>query len=80
MSRKKNIKETKIQKFMYGDITNVESETHDYACNNWSQQNGNKRSKETFGSRTKKTFDRFTTKGSYTWNITRNTGGAASVI
>jgi hypothetical protein len=29
--------------------------------------------KEKFGSYTKKTLDRFTTKDSYTWNITHNT-------
>jgi hypothetical protein len=29
----KSIKETKIQKFVYGDIKNVECEIHDYTCN-----------------------------------------------
>jgi hypothetical protein len=33
--------------------------------------------KENFGSRTRKTFDRFTTKDSYTWNITHNTESTA---
>ena len=32
---------------------------------------------EKFGSCTRKTFDRFTTKDSYTWNITHNTESAA---
>jgi len=30
-----------------------------------------------FGSCTRKTFDRFTTKDSYNWNITRNTESTA---
>ena len=33
--------------------------------------------KEKFGSYTRKTFDRFTTKDSYTWNITANTESTA---
>ena len=33
--------------------------------------------KENFGSCTRKTFDRYTTKDSYTWNITRNTESTA---
>ena len=33
--------------------------------------------KEEFGSCTRKTLDRFTTKDSYTWNITHNTGSTA---
>jgi len=40
--------------------------------NNWSQWNSNEKLKEKFGNRTRKTFDRFTTKDSYTWNITHN--------
>jgi len=34
--------------------------------------------KKNFGSRTMETFNRFTTKGSYTWKITRNTESTAS--
>ena len=30
-----------------------------------------------FGSHTRKTFDRFTTKDSYTWDITHNTESTA---
>ena len=30
-----------------------------------------------FGSGTRRTFDRFTTKDSYTWNITHNTESTA---
>jgi len=33
--------------------------------------------KEKYGSGTRKTFDRFTTKDSYTWNITHNTESTA---
>ena len=33
--------------------------------------------KNIFGSHTRKTFNRFTTKESYTWNITHNTESAA---
>jgi hypothetical protein len=33
--------------------------------------------KEKFGSCTRKTFDSFTTKDSYTWNITHNTESTA---
>ena len=43
-----------------------------YASNNWSHWNSNEKPKEKFGSCTGKTFDRFTTKDSYTWNITHN--------
>jgi hypothetical protein len=63
---------------MYGDITNVDCEIHYYTCNNWGHRNSNKSFKEKFGSLTMKTFDRFTAKGSYTWNITRNTVSNAS--
>jgi hypothetical protein len=61
-------KEVKIQQFMYRDTTNVEPEMYGYTGNNWSHWNTNKKLKETFGSCTGKTFDRFTTKDSYTWN------------
>jgi len=37
----------------------------------------NKKLKEKFGSYSRKTFDRFTTKDSYTWNITHNTESTA---
>jgi len=59
---------------MYRDTTNVEPEMYDYTSNNW---NSNKKFKEKFASCTKKTFDRFTTKGRYTWNITHNTESTA---
>jgi len=44
---------------------------------NWSQQNSNRRFKEKSASHTRKTFDRFTTKDSCTWNITHNTESTA---
>ena len=74
---KESAKEVKIQQFMYRDTTNVEPVMYGYRSNNWSKWNSNEKLKETFGSRTRKTFDRFTTKGSYTWNITHNTESTA---
>ena len=70
-------KKVEIQEFMYRDTTNVEPEMYDYTSNNWSRWNGNEKLKEKFGSGTGKTFDRFTTKDSYTWNITHNTESTA---
>ena len=70
-------KEVQIQEFMYRDTTNVEPEMYDYTSNNWSHWNSNEKLKERFGSCTRKTFDRFTTKDSYTWNITHNTESTA---
>jgi len=57
--------------------TNVEPEMYDCTSNNWSHWNGNEKLKEKFGNCTRKTLDRFTIKGSYTWNITRNTESTA---
>jgi hypothetical protein len=59
------------------DTTNVEPEMYDYTSNNWSHWNINEKRKEKFGSGTRKTFDRLTTKDSYTWNITHNTESTA---
>ena len=66
-------KKFKIQEFVYRDATNVEPEMHDCASNNCSHWNTNEKFKEITGSYTRKTFDRFTTKDSYTRNITHNT-------
>ena len=66
-------KEVKIQEFMYRDTTNVEPEMYDYTSNNCSHWNSNEKLKEKFGSYTGETFDRFTTKDRYPWNITHNT-------
>jgi len=43
-----------------------------FTSNNLSHWNSNEKLKEKFRSCTRKTFDRFTTKDSYTWNITLN--------
>jgi len=70
-------KEVKIQEFVCRDATDVEPEMYDYTSNNCSHWNSNEKLKETYGSCTGKTFDRFTTKESYTWKITHNTENAA---
>jgi len=44
---------------------------------NWSHWNNKEKLKEKFESCTRKTFDRFTTKDSYTLNITHNTESTA---
>ena len=54
-----------------------EPEMYDYTSNNWSHWNSNEKLKEKFGSGTRKTFDRFTTKDSHTWKITHNTESTA---
>jgi hypothetical protein len=72
-----NNNKVKIQEFMYSDTSNVEPEMYDYTSNNWSHWNSNEKLKEKFGSGIRKTFDRFTTKDSYTWNITHNTESTA---
>jgi len=40
-------------------------------------EHGENDNQEKFGGGTRKTFDRFTTKDSYTWNITHNTESTA---
>ena len=70
-------KEVKIQEFMYRDTTNVVPEMYDSTSNIWSHWKSNEKPKEKFGSCIRKTFDRFTTKDSYTWNITHNTVSTA---
>jgi hypothetical protein len=65
------------QDFKYGDTTNLESEIYDYTSYNWSYWNSNAKLKEKSGSYIRKTFDRFTTAGSFTWNITHNTESTA---
>ena len=67
----------KIQEFRYRDITNVEPEMYNYTSNNQIHWSSKEKLKEKFGSCTRKTFDRFTTKDSYTWNITHNTESTA---
>jgi hypothetical protein len=70
-------KEFKIHEFMYRDTANVEPEMYGYTGINWSHWNSNEKLKEKFGNCTRKTFDRFTTKDSCTWNITHNTESTA---
>ena len=70
-------KEVKMQEFMYRDKTNVEPEMNDYTSSNWRHWNSNEKLKKKFGSCTRKAFDRFTTKDSYTWNVTRNAESTA---
>ena len=69
--------EVKIQEFVYRDTANVEPEMYNCKSNNWSQCNSNEKLKEKSGNCTGKTFDRFTTIHSYTWNITHNTESTA---
>jgi len=69
---KRKRKGVKTQEFMYRDTTNVEPEMYDYTSNNLSHWNSNEKLKEKFGSCIRKTFDRFTTKDSNTWNFTHN--------
>ena len=74
---KRKRKEVKIQEFVYRDTANVEPEMYDCTSNNWSHWNSNEKFKEKFGNCARKTFDRFTTKDGYTWNITHNTESTA---
>jgi len=62
---------------MYTDKTRVEHEQYDYIGNNWSHPNSKKWFKEKFGSQTRKIFHIFTTKDSYTLNITHSTESTA---
>ena len=55
--------------------TNDDDDDNNNNINN--NNNSNEKPKEKFGSCTRKTFDRFTTKDSYTWNITHHTESAA---
>jgi hypothetical protein len=48
-----------------------------YFSNNSSHWNSNEKLKEKFGRYTRKTFDKFTTKDSYSWNNTHNTESTA---
>ena len=65
------------KKLIYTDTANVEPEMYDHTSNNRSHWDSNEKLKEKFGSCTRKTFNRFTTKDSYTWNITHNTESTA---
>ena len=71
--RKEAQNELKYRSLCIEITANVEREVCDYTSRNWSHWSTNKRFKETFGRHTSKTFYRFTTKDSCTWNITHNT-------
>ena len=62
---------------MYRDTAKVKPEIYDHTSNSCSQWSSNEKLKEKFGSSTRKTLNRFTTKDSYTWNITHNTESTA---
>ena len=74
--KRKRSKNTR-DKLLYRDTANVELEMYDCTSNNWSHWNSNEKLKEKFGNGTRETFVRFTTKDSYTWNITHNTESTA---
>jgi hypothetical protein len=56
--------------------TNNNNNNNNNTSSNWSHWNSKEKLKK-FGSCTRKTLDRFTTKDSYTWNITHNTESTA---
>ena len=62
---------------MYTDTTYKEHGMCNYTGTDWSHRNSDKRFKENFASRTRKTFNTFTTEDSCTWNITHNTESTA---
>jgi hypothetical protein len=73
VTQKEAEKRYSIQEFMNRDTTNVEHEMYGYTGSNWSHRNCNKRFKSIkFRSHNRKTFNGFTTKDSYTWNMTHN--------
>jgi hypothetical protein len=74
---KRKKKKVKIQEFMHRDRAIVEPEMYDHTSKNWSHWDSNEKLKEKFGSCTRKTLNRFTTKDSYTGNITHNTESTA---
>ena len=47
---------------MHRNTTTVEHEMYDYTGSKWSHRNSNRRFKEKCGSRTRKTFHKFTTR------------------
>jgi hypothetical protein len=64
---------TLLCELFYGDLIIIIIIIIINTSNNWSHWNSNEKLKEKFRSYTRKTFDRFTTKDSYTWNIIHNT-------
>jgi hypothetical protein len=70
-------KEVKIQLFRYRDTANVDPEMCSYTGYNWSSGVVMKSLREYSGTYIRKTFDRFTSADSYTWNITHPTESTA---
>jgi hypothetical protein len=70
-------KEVKIQECRCRDKINLKTEMYNYTSKNWSHWYINEKLKEKFASYARKTFDRFTTKDSYTWNIAHNAESTA---
>jgi len=68
----------KIQEFIYRDTGNLKHDICDNTSNKWGHRTSNERLKEMLGSHTRKTFNIFTAKDSYTWNMTRNTESTAA--
>jgi len=66
------------KKLKYKSLCIEIHEMYDYTGHNWSRRNSNKRFKETFGSHTRKTFNRFTKQDRCVWNITHNAGNKAA--
>ena len=58
---------------MYRAKKIMDPEIYDFISSNLCHWNSNWKLKEKSGSCSRKTFYRFTTKDSYTWNITHNT-------
>jgi hypothetical protein len=58
--------------------TNVGYEMCDYTSNNCGHMKSNSSFNEKYRSHTRKTLNLFTTKDSYTWNITRHTERTAA--
>ena len=56
---------------------NLKCTMYNRTSNNWSHWDSNEKLKEKFGSCTRKAHNRFSTKDSYTWNITHNTESTA---
>jgi cobalamin biosynthesis protein CobT len=75
MVRLRNISVDTLHKGDTEDDDDDNGDDDDYDNNN--NNNNNEKLKENFGSCTRITFDRFTTKDSYTWNITHNTESTA---
>jgi hypothetical protein len=59
-------KKLKYKSLCIRDTANVEPEMYDHTSNNWSHWDSNEKLKEKFGSCTRKTLSRFSTKDSYT--------------